>query len=196
MPGAKPGRPARVRITEESISDLAAYETVSIAFEVNARLRLDEFRARGALVFDPIEPWWKDYDACEEDRPTSLARRFDMSNWGILSAFEDDRRLGGAIIARDTPGCDMLEGRDDLAVIFDFRVAPGARGKGLGQSLFQQSINWSKAHGCSELRVETQDNNVAACRFYSAMGCGIHSIEERAYGPAIDEAKLIWRVRL
>ena len=185
-----------VQIIEQTVRDLAAYETVSIAFEVNSRLRLDDLRDSGNIIVDLIEPWLKDYDASQDDRPTALPRRFDMSNWGILSAFENDVRLGGALISRDTPGCDMLEGRADLAVIFDLRVASAARGKGVGKALFGAAVLWARQRGCSELMVETQDNNVGACRFYAAMGCDIYKIEVGAYGPELDEAKLIWRFRL
>lgn len=185
-----------MRIVEEGAPQLQAYESISIAFEVRARMRLEDLRVRGQIVADPVEPWLKNYDDCEEDRPTALARRFDMSHWCILSAFEGDQRLGGMIIARNDPSCEMLEGRTDLAVIFDVRVRPDARGGGIGRALFEGAKDRASKNGCIELRVETQDVNVPACRFYKAMGCDIHSVEEGAYGPEIDEAKLIWRIPL
>jgi hypothetical protein len=54
-----------------------AYESISIAFEIGARLRLDAMRV-GQWADEPMEPRWKDYDELE-GKPTSLARRFDMN---------------------------------------------------------------------------------------------------------------------
>ena len=187
-----------MRLIEEGLGQLAAYETVPISFQVRSRVNLDELRAsNGATITEiPATARWKDYDACPEDCPTSLAARFDMSNWLILSAFDGEQRLGGMLVAFDTPGCNMLEGRTDLVVPFDVRVHPTARGKGVGRSLFGYVVAWTRDRGCTELRVETQDVNVAACRFYRAMGCELYLAKEGAYGPEIDEAMLIWRLTL
>jgi len=185
-----------MRIIEEGIEQLAAYATVPIAFEIRSLVNLEELRtSHGATITEiPTTPRWKDYD--EHERPAALPARFDMSNWLIASAFEGPRRLGGMIVARDTPGCDMLEGRKDLVVPFDVRVHPAERGRGVGRLLFGYVVAWARTHACVELRVETQDVNVGACRFYRAMGCELHSVIEGAYGPELHEAMIIWRQRL
>lgn len=185
-------------IIQETVDQLAAYESVAIGFEVRSRVDLDVLAVSGGQRVEdiPVEPWWKDYDSCEEDRPTMLPARFDFSNWAIFSAFEKEVRLGGTIVARDCPGCDMLEGRADLSVIFDIRIDSGARGRGVGRALFNYVCAWAKQQGCIEVRVETQEVNVGACRFYRAMGCRLRSADLGAYGPDIDEAKLIWSLDL
>lgn len=66
------------------------------------------------------EPWIKDYDDCGEG-PIRWPTRFDISNWGLVSAWNDATRVGGAVVAFDTPGLSMLEGRRDLAVVWDIR---------------------------------------------------------------------------
>ena len=45
-------------------------------------------------------------------------------------AFDHDFRVGGILIARDTPGVDMLEGRADLALLLYVRVHPARVAKG------------------------------------------------------------------
>ena len=65
----------------------------------------------------------------------------------------------------------MLDRRADLLVLWDIRVNPDCRGQGVGSALFQQAEAWGRAHGCRQLKVETQNINVNACRFYRAMGC-------------------------
>jgi GNAT superfamily N-acetyltransferase len=197
-----------MRLIEESIAELEEYSRVPIKFEIRSRLRLDELQ-RGEFVEKPIAARWKDYDAFDGERPSDWRSRFDLTKWGVLAAYGSMAgtamettaetpvlRLGGAIVARDTPQFDMLRGRSDLAVLADLRVHPNARGNGVGRALFLASLDWARAHGCVELHVETQDTNVAACRFYSAMGCALESIDPDGYGADFDEAKLIWRISL
>lgn len=176
-----------MHIVQEGIDQLHEYEQVSIAFEIASRLTLPD------LVAVPIEPRYKDYDAFVEERPTSLAKRYDLSEWGIFAAFEDEARVGGAIVACKTPAYELLENRHDLAVLADIRVAGTFRGQGAGTKLFETAKAWAKTQGCIEMRAETQDTNVPACRFYAALGGELISFESSAYEPALDEARLIWR---
>src|SRR5215211_4443708 len=69
-------------------------------------------------------PYLKDYDAIEGEGPTRWTQRFDLSRWAVILAQVEDSPVGGAVIAFDTPGVRMLEGRRDLAVLWDLRVWP------------------------------------------------------------------------
>ena len=138
------------------------------------------------------EPWVKDYDTCEEDLPTNWPRRFDLSNWGFFSARRGDRALGWAAIAFDTPGVHMLEGRRDLAVLWDIRVDPEARGSGVGSALFRAAEAWARARGCRQLKIETQNVNVGACRFYRRQGCVLGGLHRFAYPAEMGEVQLLW----
>ena len=124
--------------------------------------------------------WIKDYDAVEP--PTRwLNQGWDISNWIVISAFSCSERIGGAVIAWKTAGVDFLEGRDDVAVLWDIRVAPAWRRKGIGSVLFRRAIELATIWDCSELKIETQDINAPACRFYAKQGCRLVSVEADAY---------------
>lgn len=87
---------------------------------------------------------------------------------GVINDAPRTRPLTGhgrATIAFNTPGLRLLEGRRDLSVLWDIRVAPDARGKGIGSALFERVEVWAKANGCCQLKVETQNINVRACDF-------------------------------
>ncbi len=187
-----------VKIVKETTADLAAYESVSIRFRLESRVDLVALvESKGAIISErPTAPRWKDYDECHEDLPTVLITRFDASNWAVFAAYEGLRRVGGVLIARDTMDLDVLMGRSDLALILDFRIHPEYRGRGVGRALFVACTSWSKRNGCIELHVETQDTNVAACRFYRAMGCSLVSCDPQGYGDDVDEAKLFWGLLL
>lgn len=105
-------------------------------------------------------------------------------------------RAGGALVAVATPGVDMLEGRDDLAVLWDLRVAPAWRGRGLAMALVGATQAWARRAGCSELKIETQNNNPAACRLYARAGPRLAVARPGAYPELPDEVQLIWRMRL
>lgn len=185
-----------MEIREESLSYLEEYARVTIAFEVSRILDLsvpDDGLGGFGLLERPVTPTFvKDYDAIPGNRPTDWARRFDLSNWGLLSARLDGECVGGAAIALETPGLLMLEGRSDLAVVWDLRVAPHARGRGLGAALFAAAAQWAEGRGCCRLKVETQNINVPACRFYASQGCTLGAIHRFAYPELPEEVQLLW----
>jgi len=173
------------------MTELRQYATVPSVFE--ARTVFDvvdgptgiELRER-----DIDRPFRKNYDAVEN--PMEWPLHFDVSNWTLIGAFKAGERVGGAVGAFASPGLDMLEGRDDLVVLWDIRVSPGARGLGVGSALFRSIESWGRARGCREIKVETQNTNVAACRLYAHQGCHLARANRNAYPALPDEVQLIW----
>jgi GNAT superfamily N-acetyltransferase len=141
-------------------------------------------------------PWVKDYDAIKGEGPTRWAHTFDITNWGLLAAHDEtehDRvRVGGAVVAWNTSNVNMLEGRRDLAALWDIRVLPGRRTSGVGTLLFRAVEAWALARGCNTLKIETQNINVGACHFYARMGCTLGVIDRFAYPDLPDETRLLW----
>jgi GNAT superfamily N-acetyltransferase len=132
----------------------------------------------------------KDYDAIES--PLKWPQSFDMTKWAFFIAYLNGVPAGGATVALDTTELVMLEGRRDLAVLWDIRVAPNERGHGIGTKLFQAAEEWAKTKGCRQLKVETQNINVPACRFYSKQGCVLGAVHRFAYPEFPDEVQLLW----
>ncbi len=183
-----------IDIVEESAEALKDYSRISIAFLVESRLRLEIIR-NGLGGFNLIEekvahPYGKDYDHFEP--PISWPQKWDISKWGILSAFDGKTRVGGAAIAYDTQNVFMLEERKDLAALWDIRIQPDFRGREIGTKLFQHAVDWARARNCRYLKIETQNINVPACRFYAKQGCVLGSINRFAYPDLPDEVQLIW----
>jgi ribosomal protein S18 acetylase RimI-like enzyme len=185
-----------VQIVEEPIvASLADYARVPIAFLVEKVLDVREAEGRPVLSERKIAvPYVKDFD--RDEHPTTWSARFDLSKWGLLAAVAGEQRVGGAIIAVDTPGLAMLGGRTDLAVLWDIRVLSGARRKGIGSALFREVEQWARARNCREVRVETQNTNVTACRFYQRQGCALEVVNRRAYLEMPEEIQLLWHKRL
>jgi len=137
-------------------------------------------------------PYLKDYDSTDEDGPSEWAEQWDLSHWGLLSAFPRGQRVGGVVLAFDTEGLDLLVGRKDLALLWDIRVRTDSRRKGLGQALFLAACQWARTRGCRWLKAETQNVNVPACQFYARQGCVLGSVDRFAYPLLPDEAQLMW----
>jgi GNAT superfamily N-acetyltransferase len=198
-----------IEIRRISLDQVAAYRAVSIAYRVESVLRvevMDGGMGGLRLVEERLaEPYVKDYDA-QDGGICGLSNiwpgHLDISRWGLFLAFDNDgpeRPLGAATVAVDTAGIHMLEERRDLAVLWDIRVAPEARGRGVGTALFEHAAEWARQQGCTQLKVETQNVNVPACRFYLARGCslgGIHRYGYRGCPEVADEVMLLWYLDL
>jgi GNAT superfamily N-acetyltransferase len=187
-----------VEIRQEAATPgaLREHARISIAFVVDRILRVT--LAGGglggmSLTETPVaDPYVKDYDAIAGEGPARWAERFDVSNWGLIGACRDGARVGGAVIAFRTADLRMLGGRDDVAVLWDIRVSPEQRGAGVGSALFRAAGSWASAHGCRWLKIETQNVNTAACRFYQKMGCTLGRIDRFAYPELPGEVQLLW----
>jgi hypothetical protein len=124
-----------IEVTEEPMTALPEYARVPIAFTVDRVLDVTNHDT-GPGGFGLSErrldvPYEKDYDAIAGEGPLHWARRFDLSNWALFTARLATRMVGGATVAFDTPGLTMLEGRRDLAVLWDIRVSPDALARAL-----------------------------------------------------------------
>ena len=189
-----------IAIVEQTQGALSDYGSVPASFAVSARLRVDVLSGGlggFGLVEEPVQPAYvKDYDADHDEGPTRWAKRWDICNWGVFAAFEGTVRVGGAVVAWKTDGVHMLEGRTDLGVLWDLRVRPERRRCGVGTQLFGAAVAWARRRGCRQLKVETHNTNVPACRFYARQGCVLGAIHRRAYTEHPEEAMLLWYLDL
>ena len=187
-----------VEIRQEAFTPgaLGEYGRISIAFEVDRILAVtlaDGGLGGMSLTETPVaDPYVKDYDAIAGEGPARWAERFDVSNWVLIGAYRDGVRVGGAVLVSRTAELFMLDGRDDVAVLWDIRVAPQQRGAGIGSALFLAAESWAAARGYGWLKIETQNVNAAACRFYQKMGCTLGAIDRFAYPELPGEVQLLW----
>ena len=191
-----------IKIQEIGADGLSEYGKIPIAFEVKSVLQIypidggfGGIRLREEKV---VPSYSKDYDAYEDGGPEAWLK-FDLRNWGIFLAREGARHVGGAVAAFDTPGLDMLDGRSDLAALWDIRVHPDFRGRGIGTELFHRAAKWCRVRKCGQFKAETQNVNVPACRFYAKQGCHLGEINRYGYTghPKVGhEVMLIWYLDL
>ena len=135
-----------MRVVEEQIDRLDEHATIPIAFRVEKILAVSApysgMRGIGLVETAVDRPWVKNYDALKGEGPTRWPTRFDTANWGLLAAYDGDQRVGGAVIAFKTAGVRLLESKPDTAVLWDLRVRPERRGRGVGSALFHAACAW------------------------------------------------------
>jgi len=193
-----------IKIREIKSDLLPVYASIPISFMVNSIFRIDVIKGGLGgfrLVEEKVIPYIKDYDNIieEEKGPADWPKHFDVRNWGIFIAYDGSRPLGGATVAFNTPDVNMLESREDLAVLWDIRIHPDVRRHGVGSMLFKHSADWARKRGCKKLKIETQNINVSACRFYAKQGCKLGAIHRYGYSgcpPVAHEAMFLWYLDL
>jgi GNAT superfamily N-acetyltransferase len=183
----------QIEVRQESPAALADYGRIPISFEVDEIYdAVNEADGRFRLVPQRLtHAYVKNYDAIG-DAPADWPGRFDTSNWAFFSAFAQGQRIGGATVAWRTPNLEMLDGRADLAVLWDIRVSAPNRRRGVGSELFRAAAAWAIGRECRQLKVETQNINAPACRFYARQGCVLVAANRGVYSELPNEIQLFW----
>ena len=189
-----------VEITESSLAPPAAYAAIPSRVLVREVFDVveDSSEAGGArLVLRTLDtPYVKDYDSPAISHPSRWAERFDVRHWGFLNARVGGRDVARAAIAWNSPGVDLLEDREDVAALWDIRVAADSQRQGVGSALFRATQRWARQRGALLLKVETQNINVATCEFYKRQGCVLGGVDRFAYPAFPDEIQLLWWLNL
>ncbi|MHB8335157.1 MAG: GNAT family N-acetyltransferase [Acidimicrobiales bacterium] len=189
-----------LEIREEPIGSLGEHAKISIAFLVDKILVASVLDGGlGGIVLHESAvdtPYIKDYDAIKGEGPTRWSKRFDVTHWGLIAAYQYGTRVGGAVVAFKTPHLEMLGEESVRAALWDIRIRPDLRKSGIGSLLFHAVQEWASMRGCTQIHVETQNVNVPACHFYAKMGCALASINCYAYPELPEEVQFLWRVDL
>lgn len=176
------------------------YDEIDMLVHVKSIYRLNKINRGLAGIMlseEKVDEYVKDLGKyeCAGD----YEKEFDISNWGFYMAFDNDKPIGAVTIVSKTENVNMLNGRNDLAVLWDIRVSDGYKHMSIGQNLFDLAVAWCKDKGLKQLKIECQNNNVPACNFYHKQGAILSMIDEYAYyhvEECKDEFQLIWYLNI
>jgi ribosomal protein S18 acetylase RimI-like enzyme len=151
-------------------------------FTVDSKLilRLEDGEIRYSIV--PLPPSQKRYPIEDEDYSAYINNTEQI----IFLAFVDGQ-LGGQIILR--------KNWNRYASVVDIAVDVQNRRIGIGRELIARAIRWAKDNKLPGIRLETQDNNVAACLFYERLGFKLGGFDQYLYKGIEgieDEVALYW----
>ncbi|MFE0013606.1 GNAT family N-acetyltransferase [Mesorhizobium sp. NPDC059054] len=128
----------------------------------------------------PTEPYVKSYGKTDED-----GGEWDEDS-ALFVAMLDDAPVGRLSVTRNWNGYGLLD---------HFGVDRQHRAGGIGNRLFEQAKSWAREQGLPGLSLETQNNNLTACRFYERQGFQLGGIDRffyRGLHPGTREIALFW----
>ena len=136
----------------------------------------------------------RDWSVSEELLDTPLKKTYpddvfdpniyvDNPNEAAFLAMHNGHRVGSVRVGRHW---------NKNAFIDDLVVDGAHRGRGVGTMLMDAAAKWGKENGFHGVSLETQDNNLLACRFYMKYGFKLGGIDRHSYDafPNRDETAL------
>ena len=134
----------------------------------------------------------KHYDAIPGNHPRDWPAQFAIDQARFLGAYGARRRVGGAVVIVASADAVRLGGNSGFALLWDVRVAPDVRGRGVGRVLLGAAEECARDAGAGGMVVETQSINVVACELYARAGYEITKVDADAYPELPGEVQVIW----
>ncbi|MFD0587395.1 GNAT family N-acetyltransferase [Paenibacillus sp. GCM10027627] len=139
-----------------------------------------------AYTTHKVEFYIKSYEDDESDESLEENRNGYSSDSVIFKAFADEHPAGQIRLKRNW---------NHFAYIEDIKVDKRYRRAGIGRKLMEQAEKWALAGGMPGVALETQNNNLKACKFYESCGFVLGGFDLFLYknlGKSSDEIALYW----
>ena len=152
------------------------------AFIVDSKLCLSVASDKITYTLVPVPRYEKRYSVEKVDYSAYIR---DPDKAAFL-AYVNEQIAGQIILRKSWNGFAYIE---NLAVDSQFRKL------GVGRKVIAQAVEWAKAKNLSGLMLETQNNNVGACRFYERCGFRLGGFDNFLYRDTnreTDEVALFW----
>lgn len=184
----------QITYTKKQVHDLEDYDMIPMETTVKSVFEISLIdKGLGGMKFEeiPVTPYV--HAPSYEEGPKDWKKMFSLYNWCFYIAYHNEKPVGAIALAYQTEGCNMLKGADDVVVIWDIRVLPTYQRQGIGSKLMDIAYAWAKEKRVRLIKVETQQINVSACKFYLKKGFHLGTIDCYAYGMnPKDEVMLLW----
>jgi ribosomal protein S18 acetylase RimI-like enzyme len=166
------------QLDSTSLHQVDTFERNSI---VNSRLVLHVEDNQITYSIAPVEPYEKILSIDAEDYTIFL----DNPQKVIFFADVDGVPAGQIKVI---PWWNKFAYIEELAINTDYR------GKGVGRALMKRAIAWAQEQDFPGLMLETQTNNVPACKLYESCGFILGGFDVYVYRnfPQGDETALYW----
>ncbi|WDZ76072.1 GNAT family N-acetyltransferase [Ensifer adhaerens] len=168
-------------VDDRFVADFAGCD---FSFEVISEA-LPPFTGPGLGAVARVEAYTKTYEADPKEL-TDAATELDAA----LFCARINGRLAGYIA--------LSKAWNGFAEVDDIAVDREARRTGVAKALMDLAVSWAKEQGLPGIRLETQSNNVGACRFYERYGFELAGYDRHLYSaltPGTREIALYWYFR-
>lgn len=152
------------------------------SFDVKAYAQVDQGKKVEHWPLEMITPYRK----CYGIDPDEFAAYLGGSDSAIFMAYLDNQAVGHVVVSTNWNGFAHV---DELA------VAARARRHGVAKSLLDVVKFWSHKKNLPGIMLETQNNNLGACRLYERCGYqvgGIDYLRYRGIDPQTSEVAIFW----
>lgn len=177
-----------VVIRELMVGDEDRWRSIDDSFTVDSTLVLTLTGRQIGYQVEKTSAYTKSYS----DEPYQEAADNDLSEY-IHSpdriaylAFAEDQAIGRIVLRRNW---------NKYAYVEDIAIDKKYRGRGVGRQLIDQAKRWARDGGMPGIMLETQSNNVGACKFYDSCGFVIGGFDLRLYQgihKQSDEIAIFW----
>jgi len=173
-----------VKLNRETLPDI---NKANEPFEIIGRVKPSFVDGEWSYTEELYEhSYEKSYPNDEQDYSVYI----DNVDKAIFLVYSDTGCIGQIVLRKDW---------NRYAFIEDICVAKNCRGQGVGLALVQKAIEWAKELQLKGLALETQDNNLVACRFYEKCGFKIGAVNTMLYKnfekPWSDEEAIFWYLK-
>lgn len=170
-----------IQIRQMDSQSLYQVDQFNRTFTVISKLILNIEAGSLTYTISPVPPYEKELSIDAEDYTTFI------DNPQKVIFFAD-------IQGKPTGQIKVVPWWNKLAYIEELVVNPEYRGKGVGRALLNSAIDWTKRQHFPGIMIETQDNNVPACRLYEKCGFVLGGFDQYAYKNLITnlEIALYW----
>ncbi len=127
-----------------------------------------------------------DFDATERE---NIRKR--LTEETSLEEVIEDRQTGRIVGVLDVVKEDWRR----VGWVWNIMLDKDIRGRGFGRQLMERAIAWARHHRLRAVMLETQTNNVPACKFYAHIGFQLVGINDAFYSNRDlerDEVALFW----
>ncbi|MEJ8545820.1 GNAT family N-acetyltransferase [Brevibacillus borstelensis] len=155
------------------------------SFIVDSELVLSAADGRIGYTVREVPAYQKSY-LDEEEEEIDYAEYIDNPDQIMYVALADDNVAGLIILKKNW---------NRYAYIEDIKVDKRFRRFGIGRKLIKQAELWARAKGMPGIMLETQNNNVRACKFYENCGFvigGFDTFVYRGLQKCRNETALYW----
>jgi len=177
---SRPELALSIRVADECFEDYILNSEFTFTVTGYAKVQIGAPVAQWPI--EAVVPYLKNYGIDSEE----FCHYRDAADGTVLVAWLDEDPVGHIVISRHWNGFAHI---DELA------VDSAMRRNGVARKLLDVARFWARKHDLPGIMLETQNNNLAACRLYEDYGFvvgGVDHLRYRAIDPSTRESAIFW----
>lgn len=161
-------------IREFAVGDENVWRNIDDSFTVDSTLVLSLSGGEFRFIVKPIPDYTKSYteERFKEAEDEDYSGYINSLDQIVYLAWAENQVVGRIVLKRNW---------NKYALVEDIAVDKNFRGHGAGRKLIEQAKWWAKNGGMPGIMLETQSNNVNACKFYKNCGFVIGGLDHHLY---------------